>query len=161
MLLALASALVAQSVPPQPEARAIEAAQAEIEALWRPGTFQLLTERAGGDSSLRLLITAVRHPRHCLSEMPVRYLEMPVGAVHGGPYRFDWSAVASVGYSGGDRIRVSFREQAIPASLPPGTAETLRRARARARTFFVAPDEPSARRLAAAATQMVRACRAY
>jgi hypothetical protein len=33
MLLALASALAAQSVPPQPEARAIEAAQAEIETV--------------------------------------------------------------------------------------------------------------------------------
>jgi hypothetical protein len=115
MLLALASALVAQSVPPQPEARAIEAAQAEIEALWRPGTAIIVQIAApGARYGLRRQILTVRHPRHCISEIGVRFLEAPLGAVQGSPQKFDWSELASIGQATGNRVSYTLRLPPFP-----------------------------------------------
>ena len=161
MLLALASSAAAQSVQPQPEARAIEAAQAEIEALLNGGRFEIIREvTPGRRDRIRRAIVAVRHPRHCLTEMQVRFLEQPVGSTPSSPQRFDWSALESGGFKSANRVSYTVRPAAIPETLPPGSRE-IRRAEQRAPHYFLAPGETEAARLAQAARTMIRYCRPY
>jgi len=159
MLLALASALAAQSVPPQPEARAIEAAQAEIEALFNGGGFEIIREATPGRRDrIRRAIRAARHPRHCITEMQVRFLEHPLGSTPASPERFDWSELQSGGSQAGSRVAFTRRPRGVLETLPAATRE-IRSAEQRAAHYFAAPDEAGAARLAHAVRTLVRYCR--
>jgi hypothetical protein len=158
MLLAPASALAAQSVPPQPEARAIEAAQAEIEALFNGGGFEIIREATPGrrDRSRRAIV-ATRHPRHCVTEMQVRFLEHPLGSTPGSPQRFDWSELQSGGSRAGSRVSYTLRAASVPETVPAAVRE-ISRAEQRAPRYFLAPDAAKAARLAQATRALVRYC---
>jgi hypothetical protein len=155
MLLALASLLFAQA--DQPEARAIEAAQREIEALWNGGGHQIVGAAAPGQRhELRRQLLAVRHPRHCISEIDVRFLRSPVGVNYGSPQKFDWSQLETGG-SVRD-IRVTFRRRDPPFQIvngrpvrPPPIPPVDE--------YFQAPDGQAATRLSEAVRTLVRFCR--
>jgi hypothetical protein len=110
----------------------------------------------GQRDALRRQILAVRHRRHCVSEIDVRFLEHPLGVLYGSPQNFDWSRLASIGQAAGSRLSFTPLEPSLPIvngrmqRPPPGRGPDH---------YFEMPDPATAARLAAAARILVRYCR--